>query len=603
MLVVFGPKEAGEEYIHKKIAPSANQWSEEGPEIFKTNGYIAAFWGSKPAAEVILKKYGWFLGYACWDDLPPGHSEDSKDLLDVSLDLWRLEGIGFLKRLNGSFNIFLHDEVSGKSLISTDRFGTYGLWIAELEGGWVGLSPCYEHLIPLVQKDIDMAAVWSFATRSRVVGIHTLLERIRGIEGNTAICFDSSSVPSIIQWHNPRFTPETGRSLSSWCAELNHNLGEVIGKNLSGFKSPGLLISGGLDSRLIASLCPPDTRTFTLTDFNNFEMKTAAAAAKICGLKHIKIIRDSDWYPNTLVRSAQRCSCLWRWNHAHFMQLEAFGQEWRKIDCAILGLWFDTLLKGSETPERMWNDAFEMQDMEQTISYLLDVDASQWKAVNQLEEVMRHEIFEECRKAYQQALRAELEQVIPISACAVDAWEMLQFRTLYRKLTYPNIDCLRKMVATRNVILDNKFYDLYFRIPASLRRTGNVVRWALWQRKKILALLPDSNSRIPTFLPKAFHKAANRGQNKISNIRRWWCRRTGSKQHRSHGSWSRFDRLWAHHPQMVTVMDELVQNPTATLEQIFCIDSVDEIWKRHRDGSGNYEELLNVIAGLGLSGI
>ncbi|MHC4343697.1 MAG: asparagine synthase-related protein [Planctomycetota bacterium] len=569
--------------------------------MFHGKNHLVAFWGLTPPAEAIVKPNGWFLGHAYWDDLPQEYTKNSKDLLDTAQDLWRLEGINFLRRLNGSFNLFLHDIASGKSLISTDRFCTYVLWTAELDVGVVAFSPCYDVLRRLVKSRIDLAALWSFMARTRAIGDHTLLEEIRGVRASTAICFGDSSGPTTVEWYTPRFEPEPYYSASFWAAELNTRLRQVMDKQLTGFKAPGLLLSGGLDSRLIASFCPPETRCFTLADFNNQEMKTAAKTAKICGLRHIPIVRDSNWYPIMLEEAVKHCIGLWWWLNAHFMPLETYEGEWQEIDCVLAGFYFDTFLKGYESrPDELWSNAPPLGSAEQAISFLLDFDMSQCKSLRQLEEIMRPEAFQRCREAHQQALRAELERSIPISSSIIDAWELCQFSSIYREPGHPNVTCLTSFIPTRTVIFDNRLYDMYFRVPASVKRTGAVVRWAVWQRNTRLGTLSDSNSWLPMILPLALHEKAIHARKKISRIRNWWYRGTGSKEYRSRGSWPEVGRLWVHHPKMRTVMDNLIDDPPTLLEDFFCMDAVAQAWKRHKDGQGNYPDMLNILAGLGL---
>lgn len=600
MLVVFIPKEGGEEYIDERIQPTVNKWSKEPAKLFQATNRVVAFWPSHPVAEVIVKPNGWFVGHAYWDELPSGYTEVSKDLLDMCLQLWRLEGVDFLKRLSGSFNLFLHDAASGKSLVSTDRFATYPLWRAELEGGGLAFSPCYYCLTPLIKSHIDIAALWSSIARTRAIGNRTLLERIRGVRQSTAICFEDSSGSSTIEWYTPKFEPESSRSISFWAAEFNNLLGEAIKMQLSGFESPGLLLSGGMDSRLIASFCPPQTKCFTLADFQNREMKTAAKIARICGLEHFPVIRESDWYPDMLEAAVKQCLGLWRWSNAHFMPLATYGGEWQEIDCVLMGYAFDTFFKGYEPPAELLSNPIDLEDIEQAISFLLDVDESQCKFVSQLEEVMRVGAFEECQRTYQDVLRAELKRVIPISSCIIDAWEMLQFRSIYRVPSYAGMFTLRRFIPVRNMVFHNRFYDLYFRIPAYVRVTGDVVRRALWQRRKAMGILTDSNSWLPVVLPNSFHSAAIKTRGKVGVILNKWHRLIGSKEYRSQSAWPRVGRLWAHHPKMRAVMDSLVQDPPGLLEQFFCMDSIRRVWEKHKEGTSDYYEVISFVAGLGL---
>ena len=605
MLVVFAPKGSGIEYIEKNIQPALKKngkdWCNKAPQIIQNRNQIIAFWPSQAFAEMIVKPCGWFLGNGHWDSLPSGYTKKSDDLLETSLALWRLEGVNFLKRLNGSFNLFLCDVNSGKSLVSTDRMCTNPLWKARLKHGGVAFSPCNEFLIPLVNDDIDMAALWSFLTRACPVGDRALLESIRVVRQSTAICFDESGNSKEVEWYSPKFKPEHGRSINYWGSEFNKLVSETVEKQLTGFESPGLMLSGGIDSRLIASCCPPGTKCFTAADFYNREMKTAAKIAKICNLKHTPIIRDKNWYPDTVEKSARHCPGLWRWN-APFNQLEHYEGDWQETDCMFGGLWFDTFFKGYDIPGELWTSPQGLKDAEKAISLIIESDEKEYKFMHQLKKVIRPEILEASREAFEKVFRTELERVIPACTNTIEVFQMAQFGAIYHSFAYQMVSYVRKFKAVLNII-DNNLYDLFFRIPVSIKQSGEIVRAALWQKNKKLAFLLDSNSWLPVFLPSSFHNTTVRARKYISRIRRNWYHLIGSREYRSHGSWPQMGRLWAHNPEMMKMINDIIAEPTPLIEEFFCMDSIEQMWKKHRDGPEDYSDILGILTGLAFCGI
>jgi len=599
MLVVFGPKGAGVEYIEKNVQPTLGEWCSKPPQILQNRNQVVAFWPSQAFAEMIIKPYGWFLGNGYWEDMPSGYTDDSKDLLETCLDVWRLEGVDFLKRLNGSFNLFMHDTNSGKSLVSTDRICTNPLWMATLKDGGVAFSPCNEYLISLTNQNIDMAALWSFLTRTSPVGDRTLLESIRVVRPGTAICFDGLGNSKCVEWHSPKFKPEFNHSIGYWADEFNRLVGRTVEKQLKQFQSPGLMLSGGIDSRLVASHCPPRTKCFTTADFYNREVKIAAKIAKICGLEHIPVIRDKDWYANTVEKSARHCVGLWRWN-APFNQLENYGGDWQEIDCILGGLWFDTYFKGYDIPDELWTSSQDINDTEKAISLIIQSDEKEYKFVHQLKEIIRPGILDASREAFEKVFRAELERVFPVCTNTIEAFQLAQFGAVYRSFAYQMVSYVRKFKAVINIV-DNQLYDLFFRIPISIKQHGEIVRTALWQKNKRLAFLANSNSWLPAFLPNSFHKTAVRARWKISHIRQKWYQLAKSREYRSHGSWPQMGRLWANNPKMQGIINGLIKNPPGLLERFFDMDSVLKIWEKHKNGSGDYSDILGIIVGISFS--
>jgi hypothetical protein len=366
---------------------------------------------------------------------------------------------------------------------------------------------------------------------------------------------------------------------------------------MNGSNSPGLLLSGGLDSRLVASVSPKGTACFTLADFNNREMRIASKVAAICGLPHHRIIREEDWYPRMLEDAARRSWGLWHWHHMHFLPLQNASGEWRQIDRVMLAMGFDTFLKGNQIAEPMlWNHPFDQMQPGLALSLLADFGARRLSVEQYYEKIMYPDVLLACRKAYRAALLKEIEHVLPMATCLPDAWEMVQFRSIHRVPYFTNLTCLRDFIPARNVIFDNRLYDLYFRIPAKIRRTGNVVRAALRDRDIHLALMLDGNSWLPTAFPSGVHELARKARRGISAVRNKWYRATGSKGFKSYGSWPQVGRLWIRNDHMHRLMDAAVR--TEMIDLGFKQQDTEHLWDDYRQGRVNCVSVIDGLAGL-----
>lgn len=129
---------------------------------------------------------------------------------------WRSEGIGFLKDLNGSFALALHDAITNEVLVTTDRFSTYPLWHCMPRPDCHAISSDFTALSSLIHGTIDYASLWSFLTRARPVGQHSFYNEIKAIRPATALLFKGAKLAEETEWYQPRFEPEYGRPLSYW---------------------------------------------------------------------------------------------------------------------------------------------------------------------------------------------------------------------------------------------------------------------------------------------------------------------------------------------------------------------------------------------------
>lgn len=543
-------------------------------------------------------------GYGCilLDQVYTGNglsasAECRNEVLPDLLRRWRTQGTRFLEELNGAFALSLHDSQSNEILISTDRFSTYPLWRCELDHAGMAISSDFTALAGLIQGTIDYASLWSFLTRGRPVGQHSFYNEIRAIRPATALLFRNGKLVEEVEWYKPKFEPEDGRSLSYWGRELAERLEAAVQDQMKGSKSPGLLLSGGLDSRLVASVSPANTICFTLADFDNREMKIASKVAKTCGLRHCPIIRSEDWYPGMLQDAARKSWGLWHWHHMHFLPLQNALGEWKQVDRVMLGMGYDTFLKGNQIAQAtLWKQWHDSMRSGTTLSFLAEFGAQRLPVEQYYEAVMHPEVVATCREAYKAALVEELKSVLPMATCLPDAWEMVQFRSTHRVPYFTNLTCLRDFIPARNVIFDNRLYDLYFRIPARIRRTGNVVRAALRHRDIRLALMLDGNSWLPTLFPSGLHELSRRLRRGVSAMRNKWYRVSGSKSYKSYGSWPQVGRLWIRNELMRRFMDRVVTLPLMNLG--FREETLGHLWEGYKRGTVSCSSVIDALAGL-----
>jgi hypothetical protein len=313
------------------------------------------------------------------------------------------------------------------------------------------------------------------------------------------------------------------------------------------------------------------------------------------------VFRDENWYAETVEKSARHCVGLWRWN-APFIQLEQQKGAWQEIDCILGGLWFDTFFKGYDIPEELWESPQNIEDTEKAISLIIKADEKEYKSMHQLKEVIRPGVLESSREAFEKVFHEELEKILPACTSTIEAFQLVQFGAIYRSFAYQMISYVRKFKPVINIV-DNNLYDLFFKIPISVKRNGSLVRIALWQRNKRFALLPNSNSWLPAILPNYCHKTALYARRKMSGVRLKWYQLTKSQEYRSHGSWPQMGRLWSNNLKMRGTIDNMIMNPPVLVERFFDMDSVNKIWEKHKNGYDDYSDILGILVGVGFAGI
>ena len=144
------------------------------------------------------------------------------------------------------------------------------------------------------------------------------------------------------------WTPPAEHKARHHEAELADTLREVLLASLRDRcqqQKIGLALSGGLDSRLIASVVPEDkARTaFTMCDRVNREAKTAKRVAEAYGWSWTPLFRHKEYLANHLVDIVKFVGCECEFVHAH---LHGFANTIaEEVDVLLTGDFVDTLLR------------------------------------------------------------------------------------------------------------------------------------------------------------------------------------------------------------------------------------------------------------------
>jgi asparagine synthetase B (glutamine-hydrolysing) len=522
--------------------------------------------------------------------------------------MWKAEGPRFLRRLNGSFAILLHDSASRESLVSVDRFATRSIWVARWDH-YYAISPDVRTLAGVLrgQLDLDPASLWSFLARGHTVGNRSLFLQIRAVPPGTALRFNRGELVDEIVWWRPSYEPQHGRSVTYWAGRFTGALKGAISDKMEGCRSPGLLLSGGLDSRLVAALAPENTMCITLSDAENLELRLARLAARVARKEHITVIRDRSWYPDMIEEAAIAGNGLFFWNQAHYIPLPPLLREQYGIERISSGFGIDTFFKGLRIgylPGQTVKLALAGHPipLDQLVDLVVSCAARPATGAGHiaLRKFLRPQIYARCEEAYREAARAEFEIVSQLAENPLDQWEAFHFRACFRVPEVLNMICLRSEMDERNAVFDNRLYDLHLVIPASFRHGGDLVRSAIMRLSVPLSLVLYSNTLLPAFAPKAVHQAFSRIRVRAGEIKDSVLIRLRSSTFTGAGGWPHFSRLWVVDRKLVSLMDSLVHDEEALPSEIFSLSTIQEIWHNHKEGKVQSPKAIDAIASFAL---
>jgi hypothetical protein len=232
-----------------------------------------------------------------------------------------LEGDSDLGRLSGAFSVIHADKQS--VTIITDHLGYIPVYTAMDEAGRILALGTHIDAVAAVsgQDSFDPPSVAEYLDSGICSFPHTLYRRIKVLEPgschNFAIGNDSEcSHTSRVYWRIPRQFDE-GTPPERIYEQARAAVRSAVTARCSSLNA--VLLSGGLDSRLIISQIPENLKCTGITfgDTPNRETKTAQKAAMAYGRPWLLLYRDCDYIARNVVKTVRLTSAGCEWIHAH----------------------------------------------------------------------------------------------------------------------------------------------------------------------------------------------------------------------------------------------------------------------------------------------
>lgn len=189
------------------------------------------------------------------------------ELVAVAYERW---GCGCALQFNGAFAFYVCDPVGRRLVLARDPAGRIPLYYRRTEGGLV-FSTDLDEIASLSGSpgEIDVGSLNFYLALRHIPAPRTIFRDVRKVPAGRALVFDT---------HSGKFSEIENRELPSLEArcgdevelvlEQEELFRDAVGKRLRDGESPAVLLSGGLDSSLVAAfvseLSPEPVRTFAV---------------------------------------------------------------------------------------------------------------------------------------------------------------------------------------------------------------------------------------------------------------------------------------------------------------------------------------------------
>jgi asparagine synthase (glutamine-hydrolysing) len=227
-----------------------------------------------------------------------GHRFSTSGDTEVLVHLYEEHGELFAERLRGMFAVALWDSERNRLVLARDRFGIKPLYYREAGDELAFAS----ELRALPRGEIDLDALEAFLSFNSVPGPLTIFRDVRKLQPGHVLTWESGR-SELIQYARPapvRASEVRGEEEAELVEELRARLRDSVRAHLVSDVPVGVLLSGGIDSSMLAALAAEEAseplRTFSIGfEERSFdELADARLVAERYGTQHRELVLRPD---------------------------------------------------------------------------------------------------------------------------------------------------------------------------------------------------------------------------------------------------------------------------------------------------------------------
>lgn len=524
------------------------------------------------------------------------------------LELYERHGVEAFTRVNGTFNIILHDEEANSIAVASDRFASHPLYYVVSDERLYFSSQIAPLLKLNIPRRLDMSAVRQFFVFQTIRDDRTFLKDIKLLPPACILRFPSRTVRPRRYW-SIQYNRDENLTVGDYAEGLANALAISIQRQTRNPNHMALLLSGGLDSRTVLACVSDPITAITIADFENREVKIAKQLAATRSCPFIFIPRPLDTYPDLVEAGVMLGDGSYRFDHAHFAPIRKLIPN--EIQAVTSGYGFDFLLKGSTLPSRSLHLAGWPLNHRVLVSIPDDTSNAQLTGylLNSLYDCLWNHgeianIFAvEKRSAMREDIYGVLNDLLTeassIAPSPVEKCEYVPLRMMFaRAQHFLNLLGIRNFFTERTIVFDNNILDEVLRIPPTLRLNGYIYKKALKLLQPKLFAIPDANTGL---FPGRHFVIQHLRERAEAVATRFGLRRAAISTHPafSQGSWPNMGELIRHNPKLRQRLFDLLDEENALSPDIFDITYIKNILRLHIAGSRDSTWVLLLLLTFG----
>ncbi len=531
------------------------------------------------------------------DLIDDADGETPADVAGLVLRLAENGGLDRLADANGLFCAALYDRAEHRLTLVTDRHASFPLHVWMNGGGVAFAGQIYTLLGDArVPRKAEPAALAQLFTMQRTVGRIT---PIAGIEALPAACIwevdrDGARERQYwrLEWRPPDFSEAEG-------AERLANAFKATMARQSAGPDSGLLLSGGIDSRLVLAAAPRGALSCwtTASYADNPELALAGDTTEIFGAAHHGLVVEPAETLDVLDRTVIESNGLYPASTPMSAFLPKVGAKCRAI---LTGHGIDYTLRGYYLPSRF----AEIAGSRTRLPMLRPIPGQPTGAdvLANLRQGPPRATLERIVAAPQRGFWWEVQARAMDDALApwlsspqpYNAWDAFILHALSKHYAFTGMMSTRAAGDLRMPAFDNEVFDIYLAMPPAWRCTGRMVLGALKRLSPAAARLANANTQFRADLGPWREIAGLLGR---AALRRLGLARRPSLPSAQHsaGSWQNVGALFRDEPGHRARFGEIRARLDGLAFGLLDADGLGQCIDEHLDGRAQHTKLLRQL--------
>lgn len=517
---------------------------------------------------------------------------------DVVLHLIKQGDYRGLGRINGQFCAAIYDENKHSLTLVTDRNGTFPLYVWKDAQGVAFASQLYVlNGLDRIPKTADCAAIVELFTMQRTLGDSTPISGVKALPSACLFTVSqqgaSQSTYWNLEWSDPSFSKKE-------CSErLAMALRNAVQRQVKVTKKSGLLLSGGLDSRMIISVAPPGSLScWTTAGYEaNPELALARRIAQMFNAEHHACIVPPEQTFDFLDSAVIACGGLYPASTPVAAFLPDVDDD---VTMLLTGHGLDYTLRGYYLPSRFLNIAGSKTRLP-TLRPIVknptghDVLASlrQGPPRKTINAIIAEQKKQQWWHTIGEKLGATLAPWLQ-SEQPYNAWDAFILGNVSKHYAFTSMMAVRDKANLANPAFDNEVFDIYLQMPPAWRCEGRVLQKAMQLMSKECANIPNANTHFPGDLHPWVEISALLGRGALRRMKIAGRHKLPSQQH-SEGSWQNVGALMRDEPKHRARLRDIQGRLDSVCFNLIDSTALSKCIDDHLDGSASHMKLLRQL--------